>query len=303
MRDEIAKDAGIAALAARQHGVVHCAQLSAAGVSRAAIHRRVRAGRLHPCHRGVYAVGHPLLTDDGRWWAAVLAYRPDGVLSHTSAAVAWDLARSASAVIDVSVGVNGRRQQPGVRLHRRPRLAPGDVTTRDGLPITTPARTLLDLAATGWREDRLGAAVDRAELLRLIDFAGLRARCAPGRRGAPALRTILARYGPEPLDTRSRLEQLVGALCLAHDLPRPQVNVLVEGRVRDFCWPNARLVVEADSYAWHRSPRSLDDDRERDAALVLAGWRVLRFTWEQVRRRPDYVAATLLRALGAGRRA
>ena len=101
---------------------------------------------------------------------------------------------------------------------------------------------------------------------------------------------MLSRYVAGTVDTRSVLEELVLELCDAHGLPRPQVNCVVEGRVRDFHWPRARLVVEADSYTWHRSPSALDDDRERDVTLTLAGYRCLRFTWEQVTRRRDYVA-------------
>jgi very-short-patch-repair endonuclease len=98
-------------------------------------------------------------------------------------------------------------------------------------------------------------------------------------------------------DTRSVLEELLAELCDAHDLPRPLENCVIEGKVRDFYWPHARLVVEADSYSWHRSPSALDDDRERDVELTLAGYRTLRFTWEQVTRRRTYVVNALLRAL------
>jgi len=109
---------------------------------------------------------------------------------------------------------------------------------------------------------------------------------------------VLARYRAG--DTRSVLEALVAELCDAHGLPRPQENCVIEGKVRDFYWPHARLVVEADSYAWHRSPSALNDDRERDVELTLAGYRTLRFTWEQVTRRRAYVVGALYRALVAG---
>jgi very-short-patch-repair endonuclease len=111
---------------------------------------------------------------------------------------------------------------------------------------------------------------------------------------------VLARYRPG--DTRSELEELVVELCDAHDLPRPLENCVIEGKVRDFYWPHARLVVEADSYSWHRSPSALNDDRERDVALTLAGYRTLRFTWEQVTRRRRYVAAAILRAFAMSSR-
>jgi very-short-patch-repair endonuclease len=102
-----------------------------------------------------------------------------------------------------------------------------------------------------------------------------------------------------PGDVRSHLERLIYELCDAEGLPRPLVNTVIEGRVRDFYWPHCRLVVEADSYRWHRSPSALNDDRERDVELTLAGYRVLRFTYEQVTRRRAYVIRALRTALGA----
>jgi hypothetical protein len=170
----------------------------------------------------------------------------------------------------------------------------------DGLPITTPARTLLDLAASGLGGRSLEAALDRAEQLRLLDFAELHRLIAryPRRSGTRSLKAQLERYRG-PLDARSELERLVLELCDAHDLPRPLVNTVIEGKVRDFHWPACRLVVEADSYAWHRSPSALNDDRERDVELTMAGYRTLRFTYEQVTQRRDYVLEALRVGLGA----
>ena len=201
--------------------------------------------------------------------------------------------------MDITVGLGGRARRPGIRLHRTRSLPPDEITQLDGLPITTPARTLLDLAAGGLRGRQLEAALDRAELLRLLDFAELQRLLAryPRRPGSPALDAVLSRYVAGTVDTRSVLEELVLELCDAHGLPRPQVNCVIEGKVRDFYWPRARLVVEADSYTWHRSPSALDDDRERDVTLMLAGYRTLRFTWEQVTRRREYVARAILSAL------
>ena len=174
------------------------------------------------------------------------------------------------------------------------------MTSLDGLPITTPPRTLIDLAASGLRDRALADALDRAERLRLIDFAELHGLLAryPRRPGTRSLKAQLARYRGA-IDARSELERLVYELCDARGLPRPQVNTVIEGRVRDFHWPECRLVVEADSYAWHRSPSALDDDRERDVELTMAGFRTLRFTYEQVTRRRGYVVGALRAALGA----
>ena len=299
MRDQVATDHAIAVIAERQGGIVHHSQLRELGLSTAGIGRRVQAGRLHAKYRGVFAVGHRKIGTDGLWWAAVLACRPDGVLSHAGAGAAWDLRRSAARSVDITVGLSGRSQRPGIRLHRTRSLPPDEITQLGGLPVTTPARTLLDLAASGLRGRKLEAALDRAELLRLLDFAELGRLLAryPKRPGSPALDAVLSRYVAGTVDTRSVLEELVLELCDAHGLTRPQVNCVIEGKVRDFYWPHARLVVEADSYTWHRSPSALNDDRERDVTLVLAGYRTLRFTWEQVTRRREYVARALLNAL------
>ncbi len=284
-------------LAVRQGGVVDHGQLRVIGLSSSGIGRRVDCGRLHRLHRGVYAVGHPQVGEAGRRWAAVLACGPEAVLSHRSAAAAWDLMRG-GGVIHVTVGRGGRRAPAGVRLHRTRVGSPSELTILRGLPITTPARTLLDLAASGVRDRRLERLVDRAELLGLVDFAQLRAM-SRHRPGSAPLNAVLSRYAPGPVDTRSRLEEIVYELCDAHGLPRPNVNTIIEGDVRDFAWPQRRLVVEADSYTWHRSPSALNDDRARDVPLVLAGWRVLRFTWDQVTKRRGWVIRALHQALVA----
>jgi Protein of unknown function (DUF559) len=191
----------------------------------------------------------------------------------------------------------GRSSQRGIRLHRRTEIPSDEVTELEGLPITTPARTLLDLAATGLRGRHLEAAVDAAERQRLLDFADLHELLAryPGRPGTPSLKAVLARYRGG--DIRSELEAIVAELCDAHGLPRPLENCVIEGKERDFYWPHARLVVEADSYAWHRSPSALDDDRERDVTLTLAGYRSLRFTWAQATQRRRYVSTAILRSI------
>jgi predicted transcriptional regulator of viral defense system len=301
MRPQPAPDGILASLAARQGGVASHEQLLGLGLSPEAIQRRVRAGWLHPVHRGAYAIGHPLLGVAGRRWAVVLALGRDALVSHHSAADAFGFRNSDAAVVHVSVrGRAGRERRQGVRVHR-PHALPGDEVTRlDGLPITTPPRTLLDLAAAGLRDRPLATALDRAVKRRLVDFAELHRLLAryPRRPGTRSLRAQLSRYRG-PVDTRSELERLVHELCDAHDLPLPLVNTVIEGRVRDFYWPHCRLVVEADSYGWHSSPDALNDDRERDVELTLTGYRVLRFTWEQVTGRSGYVVGAIRRALGA----
>ena len=231
----------------------------------------------------------------------MLAFGNDAFLSHNSAADAFGFRRSNSGVIHITVrGRAGRLRRAGISVHRPHVLLDDEVTTLRGLPITTPARTLLDLAAAGFRGRPLEDALDSAEVIGILDFADLHRLLAryPRRSGTRSLKAQLSRYSG-PVDTRSKLERLVFELCDDHGLPRPLVNTVIEGRVRDFHWPHRRLVVEADSYRWHRSPSALNDDRERDVELTLANYRVLRFTYEQVTRRPRYVVQAILAALGA----
>lgn len=229
----------------------------------------------------------------------MLACGDGAVVRHGSAADAWGIRASASPTVDVTVGRGGRARRAGIRVHTTYELGDDEITAHAGLPITTPSPTLLDLAASGVHGRALEAALDLAEHQRLIDFADLRRVLAryPRRPGTASLRAQLDRYGG-PADTRSELERLVNQLCDDHDLPRPSVNCSIEGKVRDPYWPHRRLVVEADSYRWHRSPSALNDDRERDVELTLAGYTTLRFTWEQVTQRPEYVVRAILHALG-----
>src|SRR5687768_13776208 len=179
MRHRSATDATIAALATAQHGVVPPRQLMALGLSHEAIMSRRRAGRLHSVHSGVYAVGHPVLRIEGRWMAAVLAGGKDAVLSHATAAGAWALRPVGAGAIHVTVpGDPGRKRRRGIRIHRSRTLTPRDTTTHLGIPITTPTRTIIDLA-TALDGVPLEQALDRADRRGLIDFAELKQRPIP----------------------------------------------------------------------------------------------------------------------------
>jgi Transcriptional regulator, AbiEi antitoxin len=232
MGGQSAPDQLVARLAARHGGVVSFNGLLALGLTPRQIDRRVESGRLHGLHRGVYAVGHRRLGVDGRRWAAVLALGDQAFLSYDSAADAHSMRASASGLIHVSVrGRAGRKRHAGIRVHR-PRALPDDeVCTLRGLPITTPARTLLDLAGAGLRARALETALDLAERERLLDFAELHALLAryPRRPGTRLLRAQLERYRG-PVDVRSELERLVYELCNAHGLPRPVENTVIEGK-------------------------------------------------------------------------
>ena len=266
MRPLVAPDVEIPALAARQHGVVTRSQLLGLGLSESAINRRVEIGRLHRLHRGVFAVGHRVLTVQGRWMAAVLA--TSGVLSHATAAAAWDLRPVGAGAIHVSVpGHSGRLRRGGIRLHRPRTLEPHDMTTHHGIPVTTPLRTILDLAAT-LKGRPLEHVLDLAEQRRLIDFAELAQRSKPR-----SLQAVLSHYTAGSTTTRSELEERFLALCDDHGIERPEVNTRIEGQEVDFVWRDARLIVEVDGYRYHRSPSAFEADRERDVILATPAGR------------------------------
>ena len=287
-------DRTIADLARSQYGVVARDQLRARGIGDDAIDRRLGAGRLHAVHRGVYAVGHPLLGRDGRHLAAVLACGPGAVLSHAAAADLWDLRRSDATVIDVSVRTAGGRSRPGLRIHRVPSLGPGDSTTERSIPVTSPARTLLDLAAM-LNERGLERALDRAELLELTDYPTLDAlaRARTGHRGAGKLRRALRTHAAGTTITKSELEELFLALCRRYGLPTPLVNAWLEAKEVDFLFPKHRLIVETDSWRHHRDRDAFENDRARDALMARAGYRTLRFTYRQVTDEPANAARTI----------
>jgi very-short-patch-repair endonuclease len=284
-------DSAIAALAERQHGVVARRQLETLGIGRGAIDRRIRCGRLRPIHHGVYGVGHSALSREGRWMAAVLASGPGAVLSHQSAAALWGLRPTGRASVDVTTPRDLRRR-PGIHRHCAV-LLPDEITTRNGIPITTPARTLLDLAAV-LPEQAVRRAINEAEVLRLADATALHVLIArhPGHRGISKLRD----HHPAP--TRSELEARFLAFLAEAVLPRPNVNTVIEGVEVDFAWPNHRLIAELDGFAFHATRRAFEQDRARDRRLQAHGWRVVRITWRQLHDDPERLADELAALLG-----
>ena len=273
----------VAGLAAEECGVVSLDELRACGLSREAVGVRVRNGRLHPLHRGVYAVGHANPTLEGHFLAAVKACGPDAVLSHFSAAALWGLVRWDERRPEVTVRSAGTRTHPRLRVHRTAHLARDDIARREGIPVTSPARTLLDLASS-LGHGPLRRAVRQAQSLRLVSLGQIAAVLSrPGpRRGRAKLARIVA-TGPAP--TRSELEDAVLDLMLRGGMEHPRVNVplVLAGRrvIPDFRWPRERLVVEADGAAWHDNRLAREDDAERQALLEAHGERVVRVTWRQ----------------------
>jgi hypothetical protein len=252
----------LAELAAGQHGVVAWRQLLARGLSASAIGRRVAAGRLHPVHTGVYAVGHPLRSHYGRWMAAVLAGGPGAALGYASAGAVWDLRRGVPAVIEVVVASAGGRARAGLRIHRHPGLTGAALTTARGIPVTTPARTLLDYAAIA-TDRELEYALDRAEAQELTDYPALDAlaRADPRHRGSGRLRRTLGAYEAGTARTRSDREQAFLVLCERHGLPRPLVNQPLRGMTVDFVFTEERVAVETDSWRWHRGRAAFERER------------------------------------------
>jgi very-short-patch-repair endonuclease len=280
------------ALAARQHWVVARAQLLEAGMHPQAIKHRIAQGRLHPVFRGVYAVGRPQVTRPGRWMAAVLSCGSRAAVSHGSAAALWEIGSEWGGRIEVSVPTRGVRRRPGVIIHRRPALLADDVTQHDGIPVTTPTCTLVDLAVRLGRE-RLERAIREADKRDLIDPSTLRTALDDmrGRRGVAVLRETLDRR--TLVLTDSELERRFLPIARRAGLPPPQTQSMVNGFRVDFYWPELGLVVETDGLRYHRTPAQQAADRVRDQAHTAAGLTPLRFTHAQVAYGPGHVEVTL----------
>jgi very-short-patch-repair endonuclease len=295
-------DRVIEALASRQHGVVARFQLIRLGISASAIEARVRRGSLLPLWRGVYAVGHAAVGTSGRRIAAVLTIGEGAYMSHRSATAAWGIRAFDGTRFDVSVASRaGRRARQGIAVHRMA-LEPFETTVLDALPVTTPARTLLDLAEIVGTHD-LERAVARADGLRLFDLTAVERvmEAHPARAGSRRLARLLASQALGDGLTRSELEERVLALCARMGVQRPLVNAMVAGLEVDFYWPASGLVVEADSRRHHLTPIAFERDRERDAILLRHGLRVLRLTHARIVREPDAVGADLLALTSPGR--
>lgn len=294
-----ARGGALAHLARRQHGVVTRAQLLALGMDPAVIKRRLRAGRLRAIYRGVYLVG-PIAPPHAREMAAVLACGEGAVLSHRSAAALRSLlaypAHPAPAHVTV---VGADRRRPGIRVHRVGVLPPDEVTTFKSIPITTPARTILDLASELTVRE-LEQALGTAETNRITSRAKLRSLLGryPGRRGTPALRALLD-SDLRPAFTRSQAEERFLALVRRAELPPPNTNVRLADFEVDFLWPEQRLVVEIDGFVHHGDRASFEADRARDAALAARGFTVIRVTWRQLVDEPEVVIARLAQALAS----
>ncbi len=295
----------MARLATRQHGVVGRRQLVALGVGKATIERWLRAGRLHRLHRETFAVGHGRVSQHGRWLAAVLACGDGALLSHRSAAALWGLARQRGSTIDVT-GLIGRQFDPGrdgIRLHRG-QLFPGDATEQSGIPVTTVARTLFDLAEVV-KFRQLRRAWEEADRLHLLRLPIVERVCELGY-GRHALRPIrrLLTEARVPTYARSPLENRFAEFCREYlaDLPAPLTNVSILDHEVDAYWPGHRLVVEMDSWEFHSHRAAFESDRARDAAMQTTGYRVIRLTHRQLETEAPRIATQLRALLSSNRR-
>lgn len=288
----------IAAIAARQHGVISIRHLYECGLSHAAVHRAVRAGHLHRLHQGVYAVGHLALDPESHWHAATIACGPAAFLSHGPSAELLKLLRPRGRPIEVTVPNQNGRSRRGIRVHRVAALGRDETGSVDGIPCTTPARTIVDLAASGSRRE-LEWAIKEGEgkLFSPAEVDLILARHG-GCPGTPLLIELLSLRDPVAGMARSELEVIFFDLCRRYGIPLPEVNIEIVANRRkyevDFAWPSLHLVVETDGRQWHsgRFATNLDETRDRD--LTIAGWRVQRLTWRQIVLDPAGAAAIVI---------
>ena len=292
----------VGALAGRQRGHVTHQQLLAAGLTRASIRTMVSQGSMIPVHRGVYVVGHLAPVSLGREAASLLACGEHAILSHTSAASIWELPpwQLAGAYVELTL-VSGRwsRKRSGIRAHRSAIITPKDVRIHDRLPVTSPARTLLDVAGlpASTRRD-VERALDEALARRIVSLtkiAELLERSA-GHPGHGILSALVAQRGPSTV-TRSQAEERMLGLIRAADLPAPELNVRLLGFTVDFFWREQRVALEVDGYAWHSSHSAFERDRRKANALTDAGVPLIRATWDQMNSEPFAIVARLAQML------
>jgi len=279
-------------LVRRQHGVVARRQLLALGLNEEAINHRLARGRLHAVGRGVYAVGRPVLSRDGRWMAALLRCGPVAALSHESAAAAWGIRGERAGAIEISVPAETNPRPTGIRVHRCIRLTSKDLSSARGIPVTSIAQTLVDLAHR-LPPAELEAAINEADKRDLISPEELRGRLDEfaGVPGVAPLRRLLDCH--TFVLTDSELERRFLPIARAAGLTLPLTGETLDGFKVDFYWPDLGLVVETDGLRYHRTPAQQARDRRRDQAHAAAGLTTLRFTHAQVRYEPDHVGETL----------
>lgn len=288
--------AAIAAIAARQYGILTRDQLLSCGLSGEQVKRWLRSGRIRRLHSGVYRVAGAPVVPEGELLAAVFAAGPGAVASHRAAAWLWELIEATAVEVTVPPGRSARLR--GVSVHRAPDVNKIWVGRRRGIPVTSPMRALVDLGAVS--PELVEDALDEGLIARYFTVDAVEAELERvghrGRSGAGVLREVLVRRALEDGIPDSRLEPVMARLARRYNLPRAQFQYVVRdgdrrfiGRV-DFAYPEAKLVIEIDGWSSRATPRRLDEDLHRQNRLVLAGWTVLRFTKRRLLREPAKVA-------------
>lgn len=289
----------VADLAQGQHGIVSRRQLLDFGMGRRAVVGRLERGQLHEVFRGVYVVGVRRISRKGRWMAAVLACGGDAILSHRSAGRLWRLLPLAAEWVDITC-TSSQVERRGIVGHRSP-SRDDERGAVDGIPVTSPFRTIFDLASVldrrglerAWHEAEVGGLRDPVSLPVLLERY-------PGRRGTRNLRALLE--SPEPVGfTRNDFEEAFLVLIDAHGLPRPRMNATVALRGRfyeiDALWERERVAVELDSRSVHGTKKRFESDRQRDRVLLAEGYRTAHVTWRQLQNEPEEIVADLRLAL------
>jgi predicted transcriptional regulator of viral defense system len=291
----------MAELATRQYGVVATRQLAELGFGRNSVAKAAKEGRLHRVHRGVYVVGYRRLSWHGRCMAAVLAASPS-VASHLSAAWLWGIVRNRPGTIHLTCP-SARRSRRSFVVHEGD-LSDADRTVRDGIPVTSLPRTILDLSA-GRSVQEIRRQIQRAEDAKVFDLRQMRDLLgrSNGHHGETKVRIALETYEERPVFTRSDLERRFLDLVIAAGLPTPAMNHFVEGYEIDAYWEDERFGVELDVYETHGSRLSFEEDRERDDALLGAGIETTRVTGLRLDREPGLVIASIGRHLARRSRA
>lgn len=299
MSPELAIDHLIARASAPRGGIITRYRLISLGLTPDAIDHRVRSGRLHPVHRGIYLVGHPHLCGHAHKWAALLSCGRGAVLSHRSAAALWGMLLEPQTAVHVTVPTHaGRARRRGVRLHRSRTLGDGAVATREGFPVTSMARTLVDIAATEPLRI-VEIALEGADSANVLDLGAIEA-LAPRGCGLPGSRRLYSLLDEALIGTtitRSGLEEKMLALCRRAGLPQPAFNQRLGPWEVDCLWRRERLVVEVQSTRHHRTTHQVARDAEKESDLMAEGYDVLHVADVHIVRNPTTVARRVERQL------
>lgn len=293
----------VARLAASRHGIFSRAQVMNLGATKDVIRRRLAAGRWERLASDVFRLAGTPPSERQTLLVACLAWGDEAAASHRSAAPIWCLGGFQWGPVELTVPRARRRSCPGI-VHRN-LLPPVDVTVVDAIPVTTPTRTLIDLASVA-PSDSVEEALDDALRRGIVSIARLRWRLGelarPGRPGIAAMRRLLDDRAPASPVPESAFERRLLRELRRAGLPDPVLQHEIRSRGRlvavvDFAFPDARLAIEADGYRWHSGRTRWDQDRTRRNRLTLLGWRIIHVTWTELTRRPDAIVEAIASAL------